>query len=158
MLDSLKATYTHPRQPNKSHPRRQRASARRHFRHGWRAAAVRAFTGARLYLDKKAPTLIRAAEDCGSNVQYVRAAIVVIEDGSLNEQALVLTGHLPLLEAANQVRQRRKAERITVDEAVMSWRSWTPEQRAEFGRGAGVAEVWDHAIAPVINEERVAAE
>jgi hypothetical protein len=136
--------------------RRRRASSRRHFRHGWRAAAVRAFTGARLYLDKKAPTLIRAAEDCGSNVHYVRAAIVVIEDGSLNEQALVLTGHLPLLQAANQVRQRLKAERVTVDEAVASWRSWTPEQRAEFGRGAGISEIWDCAIAPVISEERVA--
>jgi hypothetical protein len=115
---------------------------------------VRAFTGARLYLDKKAPTLVRAAEDCGSNVQYVRAAIVVIEDGSLHEQALVLAGHLPLLVAANQARQRRRAERIPVAEAVAAWRGWTPEQRAEFGRGAGVAEVWDHAIAPVISEER----
>jgi hypothetical protein len=141
-----------------SQPRRQHRSSRRHFRHGWRAAAMRAFTGARLYLDKKAPTLIRAAEDCGSNVQYVRAAIVVIEDGSLHEQALVLTGHLPLLVAANQVRQRRKAERIPVDRAVLAWRSWTPEQRAEFGRGAGISEIWDCAISPVINEERVAAE
>jgi hypothetical protein len=135
--------------------RRQRASARRHFRHGWRAAAVRAFTGAGLYIDKKVPTLVRAAEDCGSNVQYVRAAVAVLKDGSLNEQALVLTGHLPLLEAANQARLRRK---IPVDEAVMAWRSWTPEQRADFGRGAGISEIWDHAIAPVITEERVAAE
>jgi hypothetical protein len=137
--------------------RRQRASARRHFRHGWRAAVVRAFTGARLYLDKKAPTLVRAAEDCGSNVQYVRAAIVVIEDGSLHELALVLTGHLPLLEAASQARLRRKAECITVDEAVTSWRKWTPEQRVAFGRGAGVSEIWDHAIAPVVSEDRAQA-
>jgi hypothetical protein len=136
---------------------RQRASSRRHFRHGWRAAVVRAFTGARLYLDKQVPTLVQAAEGCGSNVHYVRAAIVVIEDGSLNEQALVLTGHLPLLEAADQVRQRRKGERIPVDEAVLAWRAWTPEQRAEFGRGAGISEIWDCAISPVINEERVAA-
>jgi hypothetical protein len=42
-------------------PRRQRASPRRHFRHGWRAAVVRAFTGARLYLDKQVPTLRTAA-------------------------------------------------------------------------------------------------
>src|SRR5262245_16763720 len=114
--------------------RRQRASARRRFRHGWCAAVVRAFTGARLYLDKKAQTLVRAAEDCGSNVQYVRAAIVVLEDGSLHEQSLVLTGHLPLLAAANQVRQRQKAERVTVEEMVATWRCWTPGQRTKFGR------------------------
>jgi hypothetical protein len=136
--------------------RRQRASARRHFRHGWRAAVVRAFTGARLYLDKGAPTLVRAAEDCGSNVHYVRAAIVVLEEGSFSEQALVLTGHLQLLEAANQARLRRKAECITVDEAVTSWRKWTPEQRVAFGRGAGVSEIWDCAISPVISEDRAA--
>jgi hypothetical protein len=85
----------------------------------------------------------------------VRAAIVVIKDGSLNEQALVLTGHLPLLEAANQARQRRKAGHIPVDEAVLAWRKWTPEQRAEFGRGAGISEIWDFAISPVVSEERV---
>jgi hypothetical protein len=134
-----------------THGRRQRASARRHFRHGWRAAANRAFTGARLYIDKKAPSLVRAAEDCGSNVNYVRAAIAVLKDGSLNEQALVLTGHLSLLEAANQARLRRK---IPVDEAVLAWRSWTPEQRSAFGRDVGIAELWDNAIIPVMTEER----
>jgi hypothetical protein len=138
-----------------THRRRQRASARRHFRNGQCAAVLRALAGARLYLDKQAPTLIAAATSCGSNVQYVRAAIILIEDGSLNEQALVLAGHLPLLEAASQVRQRRAAERIPVDEAVLAWRSWTPEQRADFGRGAGISEIWDCAIAPVIaTEER----
>jgi hypothetical protein len=140
---------------NATHGRRQRASARRHFRHGWRAAAVRAFTAAGLYRDKKVPTLVRAAEDCGSNVNYVRTAVAVLKDGSLNEQALVLTGHLPLLEAANQARLRRK---IPVDEAVLAWRSWSPEQRAAFGRHAGISELWDCAISPVITEQREAVE
>jgi hypothetical protein len=137
-----------------THRRRQRASSRRHVRHGWRAAAVRAFTGARLYLNKQAPTLVRAAEDCGSNVHYVRAALVVIKDGSLHNQGLVLTGHVPLLVAANQMRRRRKAELITADEAVAAWRLWSPAQRAEFGRGAGISEIWDNAIIPVMSEER----
>jgi hypothetical protein len=65
-----------------------------------------------------------------------------------------LTGHAPLLVVANQVRQRRKAELITAEEAVVAWRSWTPEQRAEFGRGAGISEIWDNAIIPVMSEER----
>jgi hypothetical protein len=139
------------------HRLRQRASARRHFRHGWRAAVVRAFTGARLYLDKQVSTLAKAAESCGSNVQYVRAAIVLIKDET-SIQKSVLLGHMPLLVAANRARRRRKAERITVDEAVAGWRTWTSEQRAEFGRGAGISEIWDCAISPVISEERVAAE
>jgi hypothetical protein len=138
-----------------THRRRQRASASRHFRHGWRAAAVRAFTGAGLYIDKKVPSLLRAAEDCGSNVNYVRAAVAVLKDGSLQEHALVLAGHLPLLEAANQARLRRK---IPVDEAVLAWRSWSPEQRAAFGRHAGISEIWDFAISPVITEQREVVE
>jgi hypothetical protein len=132
-------------------PRRQRASSRRHFRHGRRAAVVRATSGARLYLDGRVSSLAAAAEACGSNVQYVRAVIAVLEAGSLQEQALVLAGHLPLLEAANQARLRRK---IPVDDAVLAWRSWSPEQRIQFGRGAGISEIWDCAISPIITEQR----
>jgi hypothetical protein len=43
---------------------------------------------------------------------------------------------------------------VTVDEAVASWRAWTREQRAAFGRGAGTTSLWDDAISPVITEER----
>jgi hypothetical protein len=138
--------------------RRQHASARRHFRHGWRAAVVRAFTAAGLYLNEQVPTLTAAAERCGSNLPYVRAAIVLIKHETLSGQEKVLRGHVPLLVAANQAWRQRKVKDITVDEVVMSWRRWTPEQRAEFGRGAGISEVWDHAIAPVINEERASQE
>jgi hypothetical protein len=135
-------------------PRRQRASARRHFRHGWRAAVVRAFTAAGLYLNGQAPTLTAAAERCGSNVLYVRAAIVLIKHETLIGQEMVLLGHVPLLEAAKHAWLNRKVVDLTVEQVVTSWKRWSPEQRAEFGRGAGVAEVWDHAIAPVITEER----
>jgi hypothetical protein len=55
------------------------------------------------------------------------------------------------------IQRRLNGKSVTVDEAVASWRKWTPAQRAEFGRGAGVADVWDHAIAPVITEEREVA-
>jgi hypothetical protein len=119
---------------------------------------LRAFTGAELYLDKRFTTLAKTAEACGSNVTYIRAALVLIKNGDQMTREEVLTGHLPLLVVANRARRRRKAERITPAEAVMGWKRWTPEQRAEFGRVAGVAEIWDCAISPVINEERVAAE
>lgn len=52
------------------------------------------------------------------------------------------------------VLRRQVLRRVSVDEAVAGWRTWTSEQRAEFGRSAGVAEVWDDAIAPVVDEER----
>jgi hypothetical protein len=42
---------------------------------------------------------------------------------------------------------------MTPDEAVMSWRAWTPEQRAAFGRSVGISEVWDCAIVPTITRE-----
>jgi hypothetical protein len=117
---------------------------------------LRAFTGAELYLDKRFTTLAKTAEACGSNVQYLRAALVLIKDGDEMIRESVLTGHMPLLTVANRARRRRKAERITPAEAVMGWKRWTPEQRAEFGRVVGVAEVWDHAIVPTISQEREA--
>jgi hypothetical protein len=133
---------------------------RRLFRNGAsNAAAIRAFAAAQLHLGKKVRSLAKAAARCDSNLRYVRAAVLLIETGNRSISESVLAGHLPLLEAADRVRLQRKARRfLSVDEAVMSWRRWTPEQRAEFGRGAGISEIWDCAISPVINEERVAAE
>jgi hypothetical protein len=134
---------------------RKRRSPRRHFRNGHRAAVIRATTGAALYLDKDVSTLAEAAECCGSNIQYVRAAVTLLQAGdSLLDS--VFRGSISLLVAANLVRRRRKMESVAVDAAVASWCRWTPEQRAEFGRGAGISEIWDHAIAPVITEEREA--
>jgi hypothetical protein len=52
------------------------------------------------------------------------------------------------------IQRKLNGKSVTVDEAVASWQKWSPAQRAEFGRGAGVANIWDDAIAPVITEER----
>jgi hypothetical protein len=115
---------------------------------------VRATTGARLYLDGRVSSLAAATEACGSNIFYIRAAIVLLKaaDPSLLKSAMA--GLVSLPEAADQERRRRKAPRVTVDEVVQTWRVWTPEQRAEFGRGAGIAELWDDAISPVVSEQR----
>ena len=145
-----------PRQ-SRTH-RRQRASVRRHFRHGWRAAAARAFTGAELYLNRTTPTLAVAAACCGSNVPYIQAAIVLIRDEtafhSQRMRQSVLEGRVPLLAAAREARQRQEAARVTVEKMAATWRCWTPGQRANFGRTVGAAEIWDQAIVPVIGEER----
>jgi hypothetical protein len=135
-------------------PRRQRASAGRHFRNGHRAAVVRAVTGARLYLDGRVSSLAAAAEACGSNINYIRAAVALLKADDPEILDLALEGWCSLSTAADYARLHRKTESITVTEAVASWRVWTPEQRAEFGRGAGVADIWDHAISPVITDER----
>jgi hypothetical protein len=120
MLDSVSATYTAPRQSNKSR-------ARGYLGHK-RPICERADLAARAYVQRRpieAPTLQQLA------FAY-RVSVASIQR--------VLNG-----------------KRVSVDEAVLAWRRWTPEQRADFGRGAGVAEVWDFAIAPVVSEERVAA-
>jgi hypothetical protein len=132
--------------------RRQRAPVRRrrrHFRNGHRVAVVRAFTAARLYLNGQVPSLASAAEACGSNIRYIAAAVVLLkgDDPSLPDR--VIKGWDSLTETANRVRKI-----VNVEAAVSSWRVWTPEQRAEFGRGAGVADIWDDAIVPTIAEER----
>jgi hypothetical protein len=68
-----------------------------------RAAALRAITAGRLYLAGTIPNLLEAAESCGSNVQYVRAAIVVLKSENSTLLEHVLRGHFPLLAAASQV-------------------------------------------------------
>jgi len=147
---------TPPRQPRTRH--RQRASTRRHSRHGCRAAAVRAFTAAGIYLDNAIPTLARAADCCGSNVPYIQAAIVLLQDQTTPYPEIlrkaVREGRVPLLEAAHAARQRQEAARVTVEKMAATWRGWTPAQRANFGRTVGVAELWDHSIVPAIGEER----
>ena len=52
------------------------------------------------------------------------------------------------------IQRRLNGKCVTVEQAVAAWRSWTPQQRAAFGRLAGIAELWDHAIIPVMAEER----
>jgi hypothetical protein len=100
--------------------------------------------------------LAAAAMHCGSNVQYVQAAIVLIQDETtLHPQRMresVLEGRVSLLEAAHETRQRQEAARVTVEKMAATWRCWTPAQRANFGRIVGVAEIWDDAIEPVISE------
>ena len=125
-------------------PRRQRASARRHFHDGCRAAAARAFTAAEIYLDKRVPSLAAAAMHCGSNVQYVQAAIVLIQNETAKPQQMrqwVLEGRMPLLAAAHAAKQ------------LASWRRWM-KQRVQFGRNVGITEVWADAIVPALGEER----
>ena len=118
-LDSLNATYTPPRQPNKSRSRG--------------------------YLGHKRPTCERA--DLAARAYVQRRPI---EAPTLQQLAFAYRVSVA------SIQRVLNGKRVTVDEAVLAWRSWTPEQRAEFGRGAGISEIWDCAISPVISEEREA--
>ncbi len=119
--------------------RRRRQSARRHFRSGQRAAALRALTGAKLYLSGTVSTLAAAAASCGSNIIYIQAAITLIKS---EDQALlnrVLAGTVPLLAAAAQVQR--------VAQLVAAYRGALPQDLAELGARVGPGEIWDRIIA-----------
>jgi len=109
--------------------RRQRASARRHFRHGCRAAAVRAFTGAKLYLNNAVPTLEAAAEACGSNVAYIQAAIILLKAENASRVQDVVGGRVPILQAA------REAARLV--NLVTAYRKAQDPDRIAFARACG---------------------
>jgi hypothetical protein len=98
---------------------------------------------ARGYLGHKRPTWERA--DLAAQVYVQRRPI---EAPTLQQLAFAYRVSVASIQC------RLNGKSVTVDEAVASWRSWTPAQRADFGRGAGVANIWDDAIAPVITEER----
>jgi hypothetical protein len=124
-------------------PRRHRQSARRHYlRSGERAAALRALTGARLYLTKQVSSYVAAAECCGSNRLYVKAAVTLLtaENSTLREQ--VLQGWIPLMAAAHQV------ERIAA--LVRAYRVATSADRVEFARVVGPTTLFDNALIPAL--------
>jgi hypothetical protein len=81
------ATLSHMPRAKRKVAKRNRSS-RRHFRHGHRAAVMRAITAAKLYLKKTIPHLGIAAEACGSNVTYVTAAVILLrsENATLLKQ------------------------------------------------------------------------
>jgi hypothetical protein len=113
--------------------RRSKRSRRRpRIVDGQRAAAVRAFTGARLLAQGQVSSLRKAARACGSNPQYVAAAQTVLaaEDTLLIEN--VLNGDVGLLYAGSACRR--------VSDLVRAYRQACSSERAYFGRTVGVGE------------------
>jgi hypothetical protein len=126
-----------PGKPNNRHERRR---INHQIRQGRRVAAVRAFTGATLYLNGFVPTLAAAAEACGSNVPYVRDAIAILQskDGE-RLKARVLKDHVSLLAAARQVKP--------VADALRLYNKMNPEMRRAFFSAAGSDRVLDDLVA-----------
>jgi hypothetical protein len=124
--------------------RRHRQSARRHFlRNGERAAALRALTGARLYLTKQVSSYAAAAECCGSNRLYVKAAVTVLTAENPALRGRVLRGWIPLMEAARQVEQ--------VATLVRAYRAASAADRVEFAKIVGPTVLFDTALVPAID-------
>jgi hypothetical protein len=111
-----------------THRRRQRKSARRHIRYGKRAAALRAITGAKIYASGAVPTLTEAAECTGSNVPYIRAALVLIKaDPTLVHR--VVADRMPLMAAAAEARRRVNL--------ITAYKAATDSDRIAFARVCG---------------------
>ena len=117
---------------------------RSQIHNGQRRAALQALTAARAYLAKLpwAPTIAVAAECCGSNPVYVRAAIILIkaEDGHALE--LVLRGNWPLLETAARLEARAKC--------ISTLRETPLSDLPAVTRAVGVDFVWDRMISPTL--------
>jgi hypothetical protein len=121
------------------HRLRQRQSARRRFRHGQRAAAVRAFTGARLYLNCAVPTLAAAADSTGSCPAYVQAAVVLLKADNASLTAEVLDGRVSLLQAAAQVRR--------MVDLVTAYKLAQDPDRVAFARACGIETIFNTLVA-----------
>jgi hypothetical protein len=96
---------------------------------------LRAITAAKLYATGAITSLAKAAEACGSNVIYVKAATVLLK---VENEALlrrVLAGYEPLLESAQQA--RRTADLIS------AYRSANDADRVAFARTCGTEAIFD---------------
>jgi hypothetical protein len=128
--------------------------ARHHWhprqRGGERLAVKRALTAARCYLNGDIATLQKAALSCGSNVEYVQAAIVVI----LSENTVllydVLHGNIGLLVAAEWA---AKASAL-----VAALRAASAKDLAAAARVMGAEFIWDKMVLPSITTDRAAVE
>jgi hypothetical protein len=119
------------RRPRRQSSRRPYQSSRRRYRNGRVAAAVRACTGAQLYLGKMVPTITAAAEAVGSNAKYVRAAVVLVKAENMTLLNSVLAGHIALLAAAQQAEQLANLvaayRAASAQDLIMAGRTLDPE-------------------------------
>lgn len=127
---------------SKSNGGARRRSPCRHFDHGVRLAALRAITGAKLYVQGGVPTIKAAATATGSCPPYVQAAITLLQSDNVTLTNEVLTGHVGLLEAARQVKH--------VARLVMAYRKASSADRVAFARAIGPTVLFDDTLVPAI--------
>lgn len=124
---------------NKKKKKRYRPRHRR-MRKGRCAAAVRALTAARLYLDGQVPSLAAAALCCGSCRAYVQAALILIKSENMTLIERVRRGHVPLPTAAKQMKQ--------LADLVNAYRTAGAADRVAFAKTIGPTTLFDSALVP----------
>ena len=133
------------RHPHGQRPPRTYRRRGPHLRNGECAAAQRADTAARILLKLPitANSLAAAAHVCDLNVQYVAAAITLIESGDAALMALVRRGHVSLLDAAAIVKKQVALLR--------AYREASPADRVALARTIGPTVVFDNVVSPALN-------
>jgi hypothetical protein len=145
MLLNLELNTVHKPGEQASAQRKRRKyyrSARRRVRNGCRAAVMRALSGARRYLNGEVPTLDAAAAWCGSNVTYVRAAVILIKSENTVLMRQVLGGEYPLLAAARDMQK--------LAELVTAFRRAPFAARVAFARTVGPSTLFDNTLVPAL--------
>jgi len=153
-------------------PRRRR---RRQFNHdGERRAVRQALTGAKLYLAGEFTSLKAAAEAVGASVDYVRAAVALLQAENVSLLQDVLAGHVPPAAAAKMVTQLAAAivaynAMTATDKKAFEFVTGAtadltdhlvhaiPSQRAAAARALGADVVWDEMVMPLIAADRQSA-
>jgi len=92
--------------------------------------------------------LQKAAESCGSNVAYVRAAIALVRSENQTLINTVIRGFVPILTAAKQVQQ--------LGQLIAAYRSATVPDRIAFAKVVGPTTLFDTMLAPAVESETVA--
>ena len=112
-----------------------------HMRNGFRRAARRAYSAAQLVL-KQGMSVADAVEWTGSNANYVRAMITIIQSKDKVLLRAVLRGEVPVLVAAAQVEGLVRL--------LTAFAAASAETKVAFGETVGVETLFDTAIAPNI--------
>jgi hypothetical protein len=128
---------THRRGQHRPYQRRGR-----HFRNGDRAAALRAWTAARILLRRPlgAANLNQVADMTGANKAYVAAMLAVMQAEDTDLEQKVLAGEVPVLKAAAAIKTRVAL--------VKALRSASAADLAKAGAMIGVDSVFDRMIVP----------
>jgi hypothetical protein len=81
-----------------------------------------------------------AAESCGSNVTYIRAAIALLQSENAVLLNCVLTGKCGLLDAATVVERRAKL--------IAAYRKADAGDLVALGEAVGPDDIWDRVVVP----------
>lgn len=120
--------------------RRQRRRPR--DRDGYRLAAIRGLTGARLVLKGECPTLRAAAMRCGSCIPYVQGGLALLQSENVSLLVKVAKGEVPLLAAARETRR--------LGALVAAYRAASASDRVAFARAVGPTTLFDNSLVPAL--------